>query len=70
MRIICNALALHNKEIPVKDHEKTAPKLREFRQIMTDEIASNGHKAVVFSQWSKMLALTEPVLGQHRCGLR
>ena len=62
MRIICNALALHNKEIPVKEHEKTAPKLREFRHLMMDEIASNGHKAVVFSQWSNMLALTEPVL--------
>jgi len=62
MRIICNALALHDTDIPVKDHEKTAPKLREFRHIMTDEIASNGHKAIVFSQWAKMLALTEPVL--------
>ena len=62
MRIICNALALHNKEIPAKDHEKTAPKLRELRQIMLDEIANNGHKAVVFSQWAQMLALTEPML--------
>ena len=62
MRIICNALALHDKEIPVKDHEKTAPKLRELYHILVDEIASNGHKAVIFSQWANMLALTEPVL--------
>ena len=41
---------------------KLPPDSREFRQLMTDEIASNGHKAVVFSQWSTMLALTEPVL--------
>ncbi|MFH1634455.1 MAG: DEAD/DEAH box helicase [Chloroflexota bacterium] len=67
MRIICNALALHDKEILPKDYEKTAPKLREFRHIMNDEIAGNGHKAVVFSQWSGMLALTEPVL--QRIGL-
>lgn len=64
MRLIANALALHDKEILPKDHLKTAPKLREFGHIMTDEIASNGHKAVVFSQWTGMLALTEPVL-QH-----
>ncbi|MBI4768862.1 MAG: hypothetical protein HY784_00225 [Chloroflexi bacterium] len=67
MRLICNALALHDKEIPAKDREKTAPKLRELGQILTEEIASNGHKAVVFSQWSGMLALTEPVV--KRVGL-
>ncbi|MEW5941454.1 MAG: helicase-related protein, partial [Chloroflexota bacterium] len=32
-----------------------------------EEIASNGHKAVVFSQWSSMLELTEPIL--QRIGL-
>ena len=67
MRIICNALALHDKEIPPKDHEKTAPKLSELGHILTDEIASNGHKALVFSQWSAMLALTEPII--QRVGL-
>jgi superfamily II DNA or RNA helicase len=67
MRIICDALALHDKEIPAKDREKTAPKLRELEHILTDEIANNGHKAIVFSQWSGMLALTKPVL--QRVGL-
>lgn len=67
MRIICNALALHDKEIPPQEREKTAPKLRELEQILTDEIASNGHKAVIFSQWSGMLALTAPVV--KRVGL-
>ncbi|HLB50166.1 MAG TPA: DEAD/DEAH box helicase, partial [Anaerolineales bacterium] len=67
MRIICNALALHDKEIPAKDREKTAPKLAELEHILTDEIANNGHKAIVFSQWSSMLALTEPVV--KRVGL-
>jgi len=67
MRIICNALALHDKEIPPKDYEKTGPKLSELGQILSDEIASNGHKAVVFSQWSGMLALTEPII--QRVGL-
>ncbi|MFQ5615064.1 MAG: DEAD/DEAH box helicase, partial [Anaerolineales bacterium] len=67
MRIICNALALHDKEIPPEHHEKTSPKLRELSHILDDEIASNGHKAIVFSQWSGMLALTEPVI--ERVGL-
>ena len=67
MRVICNALAMHDKEIPPKDYEKTGPKLSELGQILHYEIASNGHKAVVFSQWSSMLALTEPVI--QRVGL-
>jgi superfamily II DNA or RNA helicase len=62
MRLICNALALHDPDIKPQDREKTAPKLRELREILGEEVASNGHKAILFSQWSKMLALTEPVL--------
>jgi superfamily II DNA or RNA helicase len=67
MRLICNALALHDKELPPKDHEKTGPKLGELDQILRDEIASNGHKAVIFSQWTGMLELTEPII--QRIGL-
>jgi superfamily II DNA or RNA helicase len=67
MRIICDALALHDKEIPLKDREKTAPKLRELEHILTDEIANNGHKAIVFSQWTGMLELTKPIV--KRVGL-
>ncbi|HIP97071.1 MAG TPA: helicase Snf2 [Anaerolineae bacterium] len=68
MRLICNALALHDPDLPPKERERTAPKIREFRHIMTDEIANNGHKAIVFSQWSRMLALTEPVLSRLDLG--
>lgn len=67
MRLICNALALHDKEILPKDQEKTGPKLGELGEILTEDIASNGHKAVIFSQWANMLALTEPVI--KRVGL-
>jgi superfamily II DNA or RNA helicase len=67
MRLICNALALHDKDIPPKDREKTGPKLTELDVILSEEIASNGHKAVVFSQWANMLAFTEPIL--KRVGL-
>lgn len=67
MRLICNALALHDKEIELKDSEKTAPKLGELDEILTEEIAPNGRKAVIFSQWANMLALAEPIL--NRIGL-
>jgi superfamily II DNA or RNA helicase len=68
MRLICNALALHDPEIKPQDRERTAPKLRELRQILGEEVASNGHKAILFSQWSKMLALIEPVLEKLSLG--
>ncbi len=67
MRLICDALALHDKELPPKEHERTGPKLGELAEILLEDIASNGHKAIVFSQWSTMLALTEPVI--KRVGL-
>jgi len=67
MRLICDALALHDKELPQKEHERTGPKLGELEEILIEDIASNGHKAVVFSQWASMLALTEPVI--QRVGL-
>ncbi len=65
MRLICNALALHDKAILPKDREKTAPKLRELGEIMADQIAGNGHKAIIFSQWADMLAFTEPILKRN-----
>jgi hypothetical protein len=67
MRLICNALALHDKELPPKEQERTGPKLGELGEILTEDIASNGHKAIIFSQWSNMLALTEPII--KRVGL-
>jgi len=68
MRLICNALALHDPEIKPQDREKTAPKLRELREILDEEVASNGHKAILFSQWTRMLDLTEPVLERLKLG--
>lgn len=62
MRVICNALALHLKELDEKEQLRTAPKLQELQDILIDEVAENGHKAIIFSQWSGMLELTEPVL--------
>jgi len=68
MRLICNALALHDPDLPPKERERTAPKLRELTHILDDEVANNGHKAILFSQWTGMLELTEPVLGRLNLG--
>ena len=68
MRLICDALALHDHEIKPAEREKTAPKLRELREILGEEVASNGHKAIIFSQWSTMLAFTEPLLEKLKVG--
>jgi superfamily II DNA or RNA helicase len=68
MRLICNALALHDPDLSPKEREHTAPKLRELRHILDDEVANNSHKAIVFSQWTGMLNLTEPVLGRLKLG--
>jgi len=67
MRLICNALALHNPNLSSRERMRTAPKLRELQNILDEEVASNSHKAIVFSQWARMLDLTEPVL--ERLGL-
>jgi len=68
MRLICNALALHDPDIKPAEREKTAPKLRELRELLGEEVAGNGHKAIVFSQWSTMLAFAEPLLEKLRVG--
>jgi superfamily II DNA or RNA helicase len=68
MRLICNALALHDPDLSPKDREKTAPKLQELAAILDDEVANNGHKAILFSQWTSMLHLTYPVLERLNLG--
>ncbi|MBN2381515.1 DEAD/DEAH box helicase [bacterium] len=68
MRLLCNALALHDPEVKSADVEKTSPKLQELREILSDEIAPNGHKAIIFSQWSMMLHLVERLLDKMNIG--
>lgn len=68
MRLICNALASHGKDLPQKDLEPTGPKLGELEEILAESLAADGgRKAVIFSQWANMLALTEPII--QRVGL-
>jgi len=61
MRMICNALALHDKELSPDEAEKTSPKLRELSLILEDEVIGAGRKAIVFSQWTGMLALAKRI---------
>jgi superfamily II DNA or RNA helicase len=61
MRMICNALALHDKELSPDEAEKTSPKLRELGLILEDEVISAGRKAIVFSQWTGMLDLAKHI---------
>jgi len=68
MRLICNALALHDPDLPPHERMRTAPKLGELQDILDEEVASNGHKALVFSQWARMLDLTDPVLERLKLG--
>ncbi len=68
MRLICNALALHDPDLSPKQREKTSPKLQELAEILDDEVASNGHKAILFSQWANMLHLTTPILERQGLG--
>ncbi len=68
MRLICNALALHDPDLTPKEREKTSPKLQELAAILDDEVANNGHKAILFSQWTKMLHLTYPMLERLNLG--
>ncbi|PIE51948.1 helicase Snf2 [Candidatus Fermentibacteria bacterium] len=57
MRMLCDALALHDKSIKGREAENTSPKLRELRSILQDEVVNGGKKAIVFSQWTTMLGL-------------
>lgn len=68
MRMICNALALHDKDMSQKDAEKTSPKLRELGLILEDEVIGNKRKAIVFSQWTGMLDLCKPVVDRLGIG--
>jgi superfamily II DNA or RNA helicase len=68
MRLICNALALHDPDLSPREREKTSPKLQELTAILDDEVANNGHKAILFSQWTNMLHLTYPLMERLNLG--
>lgn len=68
MRLVCNALALHDHGLDERARDRTAPKLRELRELLSDLVLHGDRKALVFSQWAGMLALVEPVLARLGLG--
>lgn len=68
MRLIGNALALHDKELSETQALKHAPKLAELASILEDEVLDKGNKAIIFSQWTNMIELAYPVLDKLGIG--
>ena len=55
MRILCNALELHDPGIGEDEKEKTCPKARELESLLQEQVVDAGRKALVFSQWEGMI---------------
>lgn len=63
MRMVCNATAL------IGDAADVSPKLDEFCDLIRDLLGEGeGHKAIVFSQWEKMLRLAAARLDSMQVG--
>jgi len=57
MRILCDALELHDRRIPAKLKRTTAPKLDELANILREQVREGRRKAVLFSSFEGMLDL-------------
>jgi len=57
MRILCDALELHDRRLPEKQKKQTAPKLDELAGILREQVVEAGRKAVIFSSFEGMIDL-------------
>ena len=57
MRILCDALELHDRQLPEKQKKQTAPKLDELAGILREQVVEAGRKAVIFSSFEGMIDL-------------
>ncbi|MBI5367251.1 MAG: DEAD/DEAH box helicase [Planctomycetes bacterium] len=57
LRILCNALELHDPRIPEALKRKTAPKLDELARILQEQVVEGGRKAILFSSFEGMIDL-------------
>ncbi|MBI4862416.1 MAG: DEAD/DEAH box helicase, partial [Candidatus Riflebacteria bacterium] len=57
MRILCDALELHDHKIPDKLKKQTAPKLDELKTIIEEQVVETGRKAILFSSFEGMIDL-------------
>ncbi len=60
-RMACDSTFLVNKETPAY-----SGKLERFRQVVQDLFAEPDRKAVLFSEWTTMLDLIEPILAKEK----
>ena len=57
MRVICDSLELHDDKISEKQCEAGAPKLKELRSIISEQVKECGQKAIIFSSFEGMINL-------------
>jgi superfamily II DNA or RNA helicase len=57
MRVLCDALELHDPKIPDKLKRQTAPKLDELAALLKEQVVEPRRKAVVFSSFEGMIDL-------------
>ena len=57
MRILCDALELHDRKLSEKQKKQTAPKLDELAGILREQVVDAGRKAVIFSSFEGMIDL-------------
>jgi hypothetical protein len=57
MRILCDALALHDRRLKPADVLATAPKLGELAKILEEQVLDAGRKAILFSSFEGMIDL-------------
>ncbi|MBF0410525.1 MAG: DEAD/DEAH box helicase [Candidatus Riflebacteria bacterium] len=57
MRILCDALELHDRNLTEKQKKQTAPKLEELVSIVQEQVVAAKRKAVIFSSFEGMIDL-------------
>ncbi|MHC4779723.1 MAG: DEAD/DEAH box helicase, partial [Planctomycetota bacterium] len=68
MRIICDALELHDRSLDAEAAERTRPKIRELEGILREQVSDGGRKALVFSQWEGMIDIASLLVEKMELG--
>ena len=62
MRMLCDSTFILDQET------KIAPKVSELNHLLDDLLGTDGHKAVLFSEWERMLVLVRELLEKKGIG--
>lgn len=69
MRLLCDALVLHDRKLKAAEAYATAPKLAELAKILEEQVLEAGRKAILFSSFEGMIDLVaEHVLRKLKLG--